>query len=85
MLSISEVFPTGKADHLDPTTNGTDATGTGPYQTSLDTNFKKLRELDDGHPLRSRLQLLPLVKQVKQHGATATDQHSATFHCDQPC
>lgn len=44
-LSLSELFPTGKYQHLNPLKNGTDAGGAGSYQSQLGVTFGKLFHL----------------------------------------
>lgn len=55
--TISETVPTGNYEDLDPTKNGTDATGTGAYQTSLGLNFQQLWHVASSRYLRDRLSL----------------------------
>ncbi len=57
-VTIQELFPTGKFDHLNPKKFGTDQTGSGSYQTSIGLNFQRLTEFHDQHYLRSRLSVV---------------------------
>lgn len=41
-ITLSEVFPSGHYQYLDPKKKGTDSTGGGSFQTSLFFNFQKL-------------------------------------------
>lgn len=63
-ITLQEIFPTGKFDHLDINKFGTDQTGSGSYQTAVAFNFQYLIELYNQHYLRSRLNLV---------GGTGTD------------
>jgi hypothetical protein len=65
-MTIQEVFPTGKFDHLNPNKLGTDQTGIGAYQTAIGFHFQKLKDFGNDHYLRSRLSLL---------GSWASDVH----------
>ncbi len=65
-MTIQEVFPTGKFDHLNPNKLGTDQTGIGAYQTAVGFHFQKLKDFGNDHYLRSRLSLL---------GSWASDVH----------
>ena len=56
-LTLQEIFPTGLYDHLDPKKFGTDASGTGSYQTSLGLNFEHLASLTETHYLDTYLSL----------------------------
>ena len=56
-LTLQEVFPTGHYDHLDPEMLGTDASGSGSFQSGVGFNFQKLFILMD-HFLRCRLSLI---------------------------
>lgn len=53
-LSVLEIFPSGKFDHLNPTKNGTDSSGLGSYQTAFNLNFQRLTNFNDKHYLRTR-------------------------------
>ncbi len=44
-LTLGEVFPTGRYNHLDPQFYGSQATGFGSYQTNIAFNFLKLMHL----------------------------------------
>lgn len=57
-VSVQEVFPTGKYNHLNPNKFGTDQTGIGAYQTYVGFNFQKLTAFQDPHYLRARLSLV---------------------------
>lgn len=50
-FTIQEVIPTGSYDLLMPANLGTDATGTGGYQTNLGLNFQYLSKLNASHYL----------------------------------
>lgn len=56
-LSIREIFPTGKYQHLDPHKNGTDITGGGSYDTGLGLSFSRLFHLGGIYYLNTRLSL----------------------------
>lgn len=56
-LVIQEVFPTGRYDNLSFNKAGTDQTGSGSYQTSISATFQKLSTLENGHYLRTRLNI----------------------------
>lgn len=55
--TVSETFPTGNFENLNPAQQGTDATGTGAYQTSLGLNFQELWHVTPSKYLRGRLAL----------------------------
>jgi len=57
LLSVAEIFPTGKHDSLDPKQNGTDSMGAGSYQTRLTAVFRKLWSTDDARFLHTSLAL----------------------------
>ncbi len=57
-ITVQEVFPTGKYEHLDPKKFGTDQTGSGSYQTSVGFNFQSVVELYKQHYLRTRLNFI---------------------------
>lgn len=54
-VTLKEIFPTGRYDHLDAAMHGTDATGLGSYQTRLALNFQHLIKVYNDHYLRTRL------------------------------
>jgi hypothetical protein len=54
-ILLQEVFPTGRFENLNPALLGTDSTGLGSYQTQIGLNLQYLREIYNGHYLRSRL------------------------------
>jgi len=56
-MTIQEIFPSGTYQQLNPQNNGTDARGTGSYQTRLAFNFQHLLQLFKTHYLRTRLSL----------------------------
>lgn len=56
-FAIQQVFPTGRYRELNPLVNGTDATGSGSYQTSFSFNFQHLLQLSEINYLRTRLSL----------------------------
>jgi hypothetical protein len=55
-IFVSETFPTGRYDKLNPAKLGTDATGLGTYQTGISFNFQYLQPIWDIY-LRTRLSL----------------------------
>lgn len=57
-VTVQEVFPTGKYDHLNPRGLDTDQTGTGAYQTALGFNFQSVKEFRNAHYLRTRFSLV---------------------------
>lgn len=59
-FAVSEIFPTGRFEYLNPQLAGTDATGLGSYSTQLALNFQLLTELFKTHYLRTRLSLTRL-------------------------
>lgn len=59
-ITVQEIIPTGRYQHLAPLSNGIDATGSGSYQTAISFNFQHLAELYDNHFLRTRLNLFYL-------------------------
>ncbi|KPK32956.1 MAG: hypothetical protein AMS24_02680 [Chlamydiae bacterium SM23_39] len=54
---ISERFPTGKYDNLNPNKGGIDATGKGCYETFVSLNLSKIVYWIKMHPTRFRLSL----------------------------
>ena len=52
-ITVQEVFPTGSYDLLKPANLGTDATGTGSYQTDLGFNFQYSSDLIENHELNA--------------------------------
>lgn len=69
-LSISETFPTGKYDYLDPKKNGLDATGAGSYQTSFTLALGKVIWWNNPlHPMSVRFN-------AAYTAATVTDVHN---------
>ncbi|MCE3044937.1 MULTISPECIES: hypothetical protein [Legionella] len=56
-VTIGEIIPTGNFEDLDPVNNGTDATGSGSYQTAMSLNFQHLLQVFENHWLRTRLSL----------------------------
>ena len=57
-IVVSEIFPTGKYDRLNPRKKETDQTGQGSYQTTVAFIFQRLTEFNNQHYLRTRLSLL---------------------------
>ncbi|HVV69759.1 MAG TPA: hypothetical protein VHE99_12145 [Gammaproteobacteria bacterium] len=55
--TISETVPTGDFEDLNPNRKGTDATGTGAYQTSFGLNFQQLWHVTATKYFRDRLAL----------------------------
>jgi hypothetical protein len=55
--TVQEILPSGTFTELDPSLNGTDATGTGSYQTVFGLNFQHLHKFNDVNYLRTRLNL----------------------------
>jgi len=56
-MTIQEIFPTGKYQNLNPTKLGTDQTGNGTFQTSINFIFQKTKQFKKEHYLRTRLAL----------------------------
>lgn len=56
-ITIGEIFPVGRYNHLSNTRLGTDAIGAGSYQTNLIANFQKAFRIFEGRVLRTRLSL----------------------------
>lgn len=56
-FTLSETFPAGKYDKLNPEKLGADGIGMGSYQTGIATNFQKLYHLKTGKFLELRLDL----------------------------
>ncbi|MDN3507936.1 MAG: hypothetical protein P0S94_03330 [Simkaniaceae bacterium] len=56
-FTLQEVFPTGHYNHLDPDKLGTDASGSGSFQSGFGFNFQKLFIMWDRY-LRLRLNLI---------------------------
>lgn len=54
-VTLQEGFPTGKYKNLDASKAGTDATGSGSFQTSFGLNFQKMFQVMPAHALRTRL------------------------------
>ncbi len=78
-LAVNETLPSGIYENLDPTRNGTDATGAGAYQTSISANFQKLYKLNNGHYLNTRLSLTEtLPANVDVQGINAFGGDSTT-------
>lgn len=53
-LTIAESFPIGTYENLNPGLRGTDARGTGSYQTALAATFQKVWHFSGAHYLRGR-------------------------------
>lgn len=71
-LSLNQLFPTGKYDELSATSNGTDVTGAGSYQTGLSANVRYLYQFDEQHFLNSYLSLTYThANDVSVNGLTA--------------
>lgn len=56
-FAVTETFPTGRYEELNPVLLGTDASGLGGYETQFALNFQLLRTVLDTHYLRTRLSL----------------------------
>lgn len=54
-ITLSNTFPNGRYQNLNPSLLGVDATGIGSYQTTLGFNFEKSKELFKGNFLRQRV------------------------------
>lgn len=68
-VTVSEVFPSGKFENLNPNKLATDQTGIGASQTLVGFNFQKLMHIYSEHYLRTRLSLLySYINKVKVHG-----------------
>lgn len=52
-ITLQEVIPTGLYDNLTPANNGTEATGTGSYQSAVGFNFQYLASLSSDHYLNT--------------------------------
>jgi hypothetical protein len=71
-LTVSETFPAGKYQNLNAARNGTDAMGTGSYQTAFGVNLQKVMHFDGVHFLRTRLNLgYVLPSSVNVNGVNA--------------
>ncbi len=65
---VSETFPTGNFEGLDPDELGTDSTGRGAYQTSFALNFQHAWQLSETKYFNDRLSLgysLPASSEVQ--------------------
>lgn len=56
-VTLQETLPSGNYNHLNPALRGTDATGSGSYQTALNLNFQHVLHLKGIHYYRTRLSL----------------------------
>ena len=56
-LTVREIFPTGKYQHLSPHKNATDSTGSGSYDTGFGVTFANLYHLSSIYYLSARLSL----------------------------
>lgn len=56
-IGLTELFPTGKYQNLDPAKNGLDAIGEGSYQTTITLNIGKVVWWIMTHPMALRLSL----------------------------
>lgn len=56
-VTLQEIIPTGRYEHLDPANNGSDSTGLGSYQTATNFNFQQQTHFSGVHYLRTRLSL----------------------------
>lgn len=54
-LTITETFPTGKYQKLDPKKKGTDLGGGGSFQTNISLNLQQIYFLHTRHPTRMRI------------------------------
>jgi hypothetical protein len=53
-VTLQEIIPIGEYKQLEPSLNGTDATGIGSYQTAFGLNFQHLAKWSEEHYLRTR-------------------------------
>ncbi len=53
-FTVTEIFPLGKYDHLDPDRLGTDGTGGGSFQTQFNLNISKVLWTFPLHPMQVR-------------------------------
>ncbi len=60
-ITLSETFPTGRYQRLNPDKQGADSTGSGSYETFTSFNFQKLFHIFGNHWLRPRLFLRYII------------------------
>ncbi len=79
-FTISEEFPVGRYQNLNPINGGIDAIGAGSYQTGIGANFQKTFLIKQTYYLRARLTFLyvipssPKVSNANTYGGgTGTD------------
>ncbi|MCB1827279.1 MAG: hypothetical protein KDH94_02555 [Coxiellaceae bacterium] len=71
-LTLAETFPTGRFENLSPSLNGTDAFGSGSYQTSVGLTFQKMVHFSGQHYLRGRWNFTyTMPTKVYVHGLNA--------------
>ena len=71
-LTIGELFPTGRYDRLNPSNDGTDATGGGSYLTNIGLHFQHLAEISETHSLCTRGSIIfTYASNVPLHGFSA--------------
>lgn len=76
---ITETFPTGKYDELNPSKNGLDAIGAGSYQTNFSLNFGKVVWWISTHPIALRFSMnfkIPSKVHVKGFNAYGGGYHT---------
>ncbi|HEX2580275.1 MAG TPA: hypothetical protein VHK67_07735 [Rhabdochlamydiaceae bacterium] len=72
LFGISETFPSGRYQKLNPKKDGTDATGAGSYNTTLSLNLSKVVWWLTLHPMNFRVSFnytLPALVSVKGYNA----------------
>lgn len=68
-LTFSETFPTGHYEHLNPAKFGTDAMGTGSFETQLTLNISKVLWNFPLHPMQVRGNVVYIIpSNVDVHG-----------------
>jgi hypothetical protein len=78
-FTVQEIFPSGRYDRLQPANDGTDATGTGSYQTGFGLNFEYLSHLTPAHDLNTHLSLLYFYpSDVRLNGTSAYGGNALT-------
>jgi hypothetical protein len=60
-VTISEKFPAGRYQNLNPINSGIDAVGAGSYQTGIGANFQKTYQFKNNKFLRARLTFLYVI------------------------
>ncbi len=71
-ITITEIFPTGRYEKLNPAKNGVDATGSGAYFTNVSLNASKVFWWINTHPLAWRFSMnyaVPMRVQIQEFNA----------------